>query len=119
MGISQRRKGHGFERDIARDLTARCGVRVRRGFQSRGPTEPDVCIDGWWLECKRGKRTPMLRGLKQAIDDELAARGDGSPRVPAAICKDDREAAVVVMLYEDWASIVFGAHREREDNEQR
>jgi hypothetical protein len=100
MGASQRRKGHDFERKIARDLRE-LFPDAKRGFQTRGGTseEADVEIPYYFIECKHHKKAPLRAALQQAADN----CGD---RVPVAICKDDRKDPIVLMNYEEFRKIL-------------
>ena len=101
-GRSSRRKGHNFEREVAnlfKEIMP--GQNIRRGFQMRDGSEaPDVIMPIFWPECKRGKKPNIRAALKQSAND--AKKG----YIPIAIVKDDREAATVTILLEDFLGIV-------------
>ena len=101
-GRASRRKGHDFERDVARRFREVFGDDdVRRGLQSRSGEEvPDVDVPCVWIECKREKRTNPKAALRQAEGD--ATKG----RIPIAICKDDRADTTVTLLFEDFLELV-------------
>ena len=66
-GRASRRKGHDWERAVAKRLRAIFGTAVRRGWQSRdGAEQPDVDGSPWWVECKRSKRPNIEAALVQA-----------------------------------------------------
>lgn len=93
MGKSQRDKGHGFERAIAREIRE-LGIEAKRGFQTRGGTaeEPDVKgVGRLWIECKAHKKVNRRAAWIQAFE---AAPVD---HVAVAICKDDYQKPVVVL----------------------
>jgi len=72
MGAMQRRKGHDFERDIARRLRARWPhLTVRRSQQGDKAYEPDVVVEGvpLWLECQCAAKPAPLAKLEQAERD--------------------------------------------------
>lgn len=100
-GAASRRKGHTWERQVARDLREIFGPDVKRGFQTRGGTKEAPDVDGtpWFIECKCGKATNIKAALRQAVEAT-----DGRP--PVAICKDDRTEPVVAMLYSDWLNLL-------------
>lgn len=100
-GAASRRKGHNFEREIARDLRKIFGEDVGRGIQTRTGTRevPDVDGTPWFIECKCGKQTNIKAALRQAAE---ATEG----RPPVAICKDDRTEPVVAMRYSDWLILI-------------
>ena len=100
-GNHSRRKGHNFEREIAKDLRD-IWPNARRGFQCRdGNEQPDVETDDqFWIECKCYKKAPIRRALEQA---RLCA---GRRRWAVAITKDDGEKPIVTMSYEDWKDMV-------------
>lgn len=103
MTAMQRRKGHRFERELARWFRAALGVAAKRGWQSRGggKEEPDVTgVPKMHIEAKRGKKPSPRKALAQAIAD--AAPG----RWPVAIIRDDRAEAFVVMRLGDWTDLV-------------
>ena len=104
-GSRSRRKGHSFEREIARYLRDQGFAEAKRGWQSRdGREQPDVTLDGCWLECKRLKVvqwSDVLRALDQA---ELAEGDRGRYRV--AVIKRDRQAEpIVCMTLEEWTEL--------------
>jgi hypothetical protein len=76
--------------------------RVRRGFQYRDGSEvPDVVAPVFAIECKRGKRTEPKAALRQAMQG-----ADGKGLWPIAVCKDDKEPAIVTMHLEDFLELV-------------
>jgi len=100
-GLRSRRKGHNWEREVARRFRDIFGEDVKRGWQSRsGDDAPDVCIPHFWVECKRGKRTNPRAALRQANEASSKAH------VPLAVCKDDREDAFIVMSFDDYLDLV-------------
>lgn len=100
MSASQRRKGHDWEREVA-NLFRDAGFAARRGLQQPrdGSEVPDVEVEGFWIECKRGRRTSPQAALRQAI----AAVPDG--RIPVAVCKDDRAEPTVTLLLKDFLTL--------------
>jgi hypothetical protein len=101
-GLRSRRKGANFERALAiRFREVMPGATVRRGLQSRsGEEAPDVDVPCFWLEAKRHKRTNIKAALRQAHDDAPPGRW------PIAVCKDDREPAIVAMALDDFLDLV-------------
>ena len=73
MGREQRRKGHDFERWVAKWLRERfpsLADDIKRGWQSAGPFTPDVIWPGKiWFECKRGRKPNPRAALTQAQGD--------------------------------------------------
>ena len=112
-GRRSRRKGHDWEREVARRMRDVLGVEARRGFQYRdGAEAPDIIIEGLphalHIECKAGKRPPILAALEQAERD--AAEG----AIPVVIAKKDKKAPTVTMRLEDWLAVIAPwAWRER------
>lgn len=104
MGASQRRKGHTWEREVARKLRdAMPGCGARRGIQTRhgGGEAADVMLDGpFHIECKAGRKPNIRAALAQAEAD--CERG----MMPVAVIKDDRQRPFVVMTLEDWLDLV-------------
>lgn len=68
MGSYQRRKGHNYEREVARKLRELLpDADVRRGRQTRrGDDEADVEGTPFWIECKVGAAPNVWAALKQA-----------------------------------------------------
>ena len=101
-GAGCRRKGHDFERAVARRFAAVFGNdTVRRGLQYRDGTEcPDVVAPGFWVECKAGRRTNPRAALAQAV-----ACSAGKTERPLAVCKDDRDPAFVVLRLDDFLAL--------------
>lgn len=109
MGAMSRRKGHDFERMVARLFREIMpGADIRRGQQSHGACEPDVCTPTWWVECKKGRRTNIKAAMSQAIRD-------CDDRVPIAVTMDDRSTALVTMLLSDFLEIAASVWREKID----
>ena len=94
MSAYQRRKGHDFERWVARQLG------TRRGYQYRdGADAPDVVMPGWHLECKCGANPSVWAALEQAERDSAGGL------LRAAIIKRDRRGVLVAMPWEDWCEV--------------
>lgn len=104
MGRSERRKGHDFERKVAKDMRT-IFPEANRGFQTRGggKEEPDIVNTPFHIECKTGKRPSLLGAIKQAVEDN----GDKA-RAPVAICHFDRGPTYAVMEYDMWLRLVKG-----------
>ncbi len=102
-GGASRRKGHDWERDVARRFGEVFGAEaVRRGFQYRdGADAPDVVTPVFWIECKRGKRTDPKGALTQAFEASL-----GKALWPLAVCKNDKTPPLVAMHLEDFLELV-------------
>lgn len=101
-GASCRRKGHDFEREMARVLGEVFGAEnARRGIQYRSGGEvPDVEVPAFWVECKRCRRTNIRAALRQASE---ACR---EKKWLLAICKDDNERAIAAMYLEDFIDLL-------------
>lgn len=101
-GRHSRRKGADFERELVRIFRdAMPRAEVRRGLQSRSGEEvSDVDLPCFWLEAKRHQRTNIKAALRQATD---TAPKD---RWPIAVCKDDRQPAVVAMELADFLELL-------------
>src|SRR5688572_16833521 len=74
MGAMQRRKGHAFERDIAKAYRAKwpeLASEIRRSQQAHSAFEPDVVVPGvpLWTECTVGVAPDPKRKLLQAERD--------------------------------------------------
>lgn len=91
MGRSQRRKGHNFEREVAR-IMRRWFPEAKRGYQTRGggKEQADVINTPYHIECKVGKKPNIKAAYQQACEDT-----QGEP--PVAITKWDREEPLVTM----------------------
>ena len=106
-----RNKGHAFEREMAR-LFKTYFPQAKRGFQTRGGTAeaPDLEGTPWYIDCKRMKRCNILGALRQAeagvyeVSEGGTTRRDLRP--PLAICRNDRERAVVALYLEDFMKMV-------------
>jgi hypothetical protein len=103
-GRKSRTKGKRFEQEIARDLRERGYPEAWRGDQRRdGANQPDVNLDGCWLELKRLARVSwadVINALEQA----------GSYAPPglyqAAVIRRDRQAEpVVCMKFSEWCEM--------------
>lgn len=104
MGAYQRRKGHNFERKVARELSALTGLDFRRGQQSRDGADAADVVDPtntFWIETKIGKAPPPLAALRQA-EEAVGMEAD----IPVAIIQNDRDQPYVVMSYENWKEML-------------
>ncbi|MBI5549081.1 MAG: hypothetical protein HY901_34790 [Deltaproteobacteria bacterium] len=101
-GAGCRRKGHDWERELARLLGEVFGPEnARRGIQYRSGTEvPDVDVPAFWVEAKRGRKTNIRAALKQA---RTACR---APKWLLAVCKDDKEPAIAAMYLDDFVDLL-------------
>jgi Holliday junction resolvase len=101
-GKASRRKGAGFERDLAKRWRDN-GLfpEAKRGLmQSRCAREaPDVEGTPYWVEAKCGKKPRLY-----AAFDQAAAATDGRPLL--VVAKRDRRETVVVMRLEDFEALV-------------
>ena len=99
MGKAERRKGHDFERKIARRFRE-LFPESKRGFQTRGGTaeEPDVIAGPFAIECKHGKRPNIRAAYEQARS---------APGVwPIAITRKDRDVVLVTMGFDDFFDLI-------------
>ena len=106
MGASERRKGHDYEREIARRLRG-LFPDAKRGWQTRGGSEEECDIEGipFRLEAKHHKSFPSVKAaLRQAARKE----GDG-PCV--AVVKQTYGVQVVAMYLDDWLELVTKAYQ--------
>lgn len=100
MSNLQRRKGHNFEREIARQLReifpkARRGLQYQDGIQCA-----DVEGTPFHIECKRGRKPNPRAAMVQAL-------GDAKPgRIPVVVVKDDHKPPFVCMAWEDFIDLV-------------
>ena len=101
MGAHSRRKGANYERELARQfaeiLPAQRGIQYRSGEEAA-----DVECEHVWVEAKRGKRTNPKKALKQAIE------AAPEHKIPIAVCRDDREEAIVTMRLNDFFTLFKG-----------
>lgn len=106
-GAGVRRKGHNYERQIARELRPIFGDSVRRGLQYRdGADAPDVIAGHYHIECKCGKKPGVRAALHQAIE---ASEGNGT--IPVVFIKDTRGLEFVVMTKEDFYEEITDCRR--------
>ena len=102
-GKASRRKGHDFERATAiRFREVMPGAEIKRGLQSRGggAEEADVVCPYFHVECKVGKLPNPRAALAQAIRDAKVGM------TPIAVVRDDRQAAFVVMQFDDFLDFI-------------
>lgn len=104
MGAYERRKGHDFEREVARKLRMALHLderAVRRGMQFvDGAHAPDVVTPIVAIECKCGANPPLWSAMQQAVD------ACSSGQYPAVALKRDRTPPVVAMLLDDWIDLL-------------
>lgn len=87
-GRNSRRKGHTFEREVARMLRD-LGMEARRTIQSRGGGKDgaDVAIEGpYFLECKTGRQPNLWAAMRQARRD-----CEDAGRVPVVLAHREAE----------------------------
>lgn len=108
MGASQRRKGHDWEREVARRFRE-LYPEACRGYQTRGGTaeEPDCKGTPFFIECKVGAMPNLKNALVQANEGmkQRMLKGD-SAKPPIAVCKWDRGPAIVGMYLEDFLALI-------------
>jgi hypothetical protein len=102
MGARSRRKGAAWERELVhRFREVMPDAEVKRGLQYRsGEEAPDVEVPCFFVEAKHHQRTNIKAALRQA--EAAAPKG----RWPIAVCKDDRQPAVVAMDLEDFLELL-------------
>ena len=98
---NSRRKGHDFERKVARALRD-VYPDARRGLQYRDARECDVEGTPWRIECKRSERLNIMAAYRQAVED-----GRGDPRPVAVISKVSNTPAVVTVSLADFKRMLL------------
>lgn len=101
---NSRRKGAGYEREIAKQLKDRHGLDARRGQQYSGANgDPDVicpALSHYHLELKRRAKqisaAEMYRFLDQATQDARPGQ------VPVVIHRIDGERSLATMDFDEW-----------------
>ena len=114
-GKKSGRKGKRFEQDVAkrlREVLPKAYTVYRRPQNETMHRVPDVSVSmngrqEIGVECKHRDKVNLLSALDQAIID-TDNRG-----LPVAVCKETRQAAVVVMLFDDWLQLIAEAKGER------
>ena len=101
-GVSSRRKGSQFERDMVqkfREVMSDAGIR--RGLQYRSGEEvADVDMPCFWPELKHQRRVNIREAMRQAI--ETCPQG----RWPISICKDNHKPPLVTMQLDDFLDLL-------------
>ena len=67
MSAHQRRKGQRGEREFCRALSEHLGETLTRQLGSERDGGPDVILDQWAIEIKRGQRIRLATGWQQTI----------------------------------------------------
>jgi hypothetical protein len=92
-GKTARRKGHNFEREIAKLLRVYY-PNAKRQLEYQEGVGFDIAETGdLSVQCKVGKSFKIEKALKEAIRDN---------KIPMAITKRDREDIVVSMYWKDF-----------------
>jgi hypothetical protein len=102
-GRYSRRKGHDFERRVAKDLREIGYEDARRGLQSQGGEEmpPDVIAPPFAIQCKNhAKKVHYRKAMEQAEGE--CPKG----HYPVVVVKEGRQKPLVIMTYEDWLDLV-------------
>lgn len=102
---NSRRKGHDFERAVARFFRT-FFLDARRGLQYDNPRECDVEGTPFRIECKRLKDV-TARNIVAAL---MQAKGDGErhndPRPAIAVTKANNREALVHMTLDTFGTII-------------
>lgn len=111
-GRSSRRKGHGWEREVARQLRAIFGDGVRRTIQSRAGTAEGSDVQGtpFRIEAKFHRRQPSIPA---ALQQAAGAPGD-SP--PLAVTKCNHMPAIASMYWEDFLALLRKAYEDSDSS---
>lgn len=109
---ARRKKGHDFERAIAKQLRT-IFPESKRGLQNRNNVDlnADVDVPHYFIECKAMVKCNFRAALRQAVE----RRKPEDTRVPLAICKDDYKPITVTMYYDDFYDMLVKLHGD--DNE--
>ena len=101
MGRYQRTKGANWERQIVNDLRD-YGFDAQRcaPLQTDGLPWPDVLADPLWIECKVGKRPPIIKGMDQAMEHCPIGR------IPTVVSKQDRQQPLVTLRWADFLDLL-------------
>lgn len=102
MGKAARRKGHDFEREVAKRFReAMPGAEVCRGQQARdGGDAPDVSPPCFWVEVKHRNKLNERAALEQAMNTAPIGR------TPVAICKKTRQKPNATIMFCDLYDLV-------------
>ena len=103
MGKSQRIKGAGEERRVAKlyGFALNCCVeRELSQYQHSSGRDLKGC-QPWIVQCKKGRRI----NYRKAADEAIGAMGDGYA-YPVAHINEDRKTKLVVLPEELWMQIV-------------
>ncbi len=93
LGKTSRRKGHNFEREIAK-LLRQYYPSAKRQLEYQDGVGFDIAETGdLSVQCKVGKSFKIEKALKEAVRDN---------KIPLAITKKDREDIVVSMYWKDF-----------------
>jgi hypothetical protein len=93
LGKTSRRKGHNFEREIAK-LLRQYYPNAKRQLEYQEGVGFDIAETGdLSVQCKVGKSFKIEKALKEAVRDN---------KIPLAITKKDREDIVVSMYWKDF-----------------
>lgn len=98
MGKGQRKKGHDFERKIARILQV-IWPKAKRGFQSRygGSEEADIIGTPYHFECSKGGESIWAK-WKQAMEDSKSFTSMSlTIKAPIVIKQRDHDTPVVLL----------------------
>jgi hypothetical protein len=93
LGKTSRRKGHNFEREIAK-LLRQYYPNAKRQLEYQEGVGFDIAETGdLSIQCKVGKSFKIEKALKEAVRPS---------KIPLAITKKDREDIVVSMYWKDF-----------------
>jgi len=99
-GKQNRRKGHDFEREVARDLRKIFGQARRVPQYQKDHDSGDVSCPIIHPECKVGKAPNIRKALEQAMETCPAGKW------AVAVTRRTRKKALVTMRYEDFLDLI-------------
>jgi hypothetical protein len=99
MSKSQRTKGATFERDVANDLTADWGIKIKRNIGQARDGGDDITVPPFRIECKRRAGIAVYDWLAQC------ERACELSEIPVVIARADQKDAIVIMRYSDWKKL--------------
>jgi len=101
MSAFQRRKGAGFEREVANYLTDNLGFVVRRQLGQARDGGDDIRIHRYRIECKRRQSIAVMSWLEQC-----KAACSLATDVPIVVARADGEEAIAILRLEDLVPMI-------------
>ncbi len=114
MSKLSRDKGATFEREIANELSALLGRKVKRNIGQARDGGDDITLPPYRIECKRRDRIAVYAWLDQCAEAcntskdprELTPSSAAEANVPIVVARGDHREAIVIMQWDTFKTLL-------------